>query len=155
VEFYLQTIREWNEARPPIWVGDFSSSHQGPGVRVEWDPAGQHCNLVGEIGAERVIAYGPYIALSPGGYRAEFAIWTSGPVDSDEFIGKIEVFAGRVISERRILGRDLGFGGARMFDLFFSAGERGEGQVEFRVITSGSKELHLRKIFVSRFQNIQ
>jgi len=154
MEFYLDTIRDWNDSRPPVWVGDFSSSHQGQGVRVAWDPAGQHCNLVAEIGAERVIAYGPYITLDPGSYRAEFAVWSNGPLDSQEFIGKIEVFAGRILAERRILGRDLGFSAAKALDLFFSIGDRGEGQVEFRVITSGSRELRLRKIFVSRFENL-
>ncbi len=149
LDFYRETIRGWNMQRPPVWVGDFSTCLHGPGSRVEWDREGHQFSLVAGIGMEHVFAYGPYMPLDAGLYRAEFALWKEEPAAMKTLVAQIDVFAGRVLAERRVFGRDLASGS--VLDLFFSIEGRGERQVEFRVTTSGVARLHLRTIFVSRF----
>jgi glycosyltransferase involved in cell wall biosynthesis/GT2 family glycosyltransferase len=151
LDLYWKTIWDWNAQRTPVWIGNFSTCLHGSGSRVEWDPEGHQFSLVAEVGIEHVFAYGPYMPLDAGLYRAEFGLWMEDPAAMETLVAQIDVFAGRILAERRVFGRDLGSG--NMLDLFFTMEGRGERQVEFRVTTSGVARLHLRTIFVSSFNH--
>jgi glycosyltransferase involved in cell wall biosynthesis len=154
LEFYEAVIQRWREGRRIIWQADALHLQREAACLLQWSPESGYGVLLAEAGEPRTVVYGPYIAIGPGLYRAEFHLW-SGPVAPKQRIAKIDVFSMKdgAAAERECYSEDCAAGMGCIFDLFFSVAEPGGEDYEFRVHTTGSTALFIKAIAVTAWQS--
>jgi hypothetical protein len=153
LELYQRIAREWQMRDAVVWRAGALELHRHPDCAVVWVPeTGKTCLQV-PGGSPQTAAYGPYIRMEPGSYRAEFKLCIGGVPPARGRLASVEVFSMKhhYCEERTIWTDDFTPGPGSVFDVFFTVPDPPPDDYEFRVHTSGCVPIHVREIVVSRW----
>jgi glycosyltransferase involved in cell wall biosynthesis len=153
LELYRRTYAAWNQSCETVWRAEAMDFFRHTDCGVVWIPEIGHTCLLAEAGESRTAAYGPYISLQPGSYRAQFKLFLGSAAKPDARLGSVQVFSKiqQQCSERVFWAADFRAGPGSVLDVFFNVQDPRADDFEFRVLVSGSVPVYIREIVVTRW----
>ncbi len=150
---YRRVVAQRKRAAECIWRASAIDFRRLKETEVVWHPESGRVCLRAPAGVSGTVVYGPYLALSPGMYRAEFKLFAGGAPQPSLRIGAVDVFSIKCQqqNERVLEGRDFLPGPGTVADVFFTVPDPPPNDYEFRVISAGAVPLYIREIAVSRW----
>jgi glycosyltransferase involved in cell wall biosynthesis/GT2 family glycosyltransferase len=153
LELYRRVAGQWRSRDTVVWRAAAVELLRHPDCRIVWDPQTGRTGLLAPTGPPITAVYGPYLALRPGAYRAEFKLWLGACPPADTRLATVEAFSLNrgCLGERSVWAEDFAAGAGCVFDVFFTVTEPGVEDCEFRFHTSGAVPIYLREIVVRRW----
>ena len=153
LRFYREVLNSWSAEREVVWRATAVELQRGPGSKIVWIPETSRSYLVAELHADDAAAYGPYLSLEPGLYRAEFKLWIGSVPKPATRLGDVDIFSLKTGSygKRDIMSEDFSTGAGNVFDIYFTVPEPSPDDFEFRVHPMGHVPLYTREIVVRRW----
>jgi glycosyltransferase involved in cell wall biosynthesis/GT2 family glycosyltransferase len=135
------------------WRGVIMDLRREPEAQVLWHGETEQLCLMIRKGAARTAVFGPYVALRPRDYRAEFKLWQGEPARAGARIVTVDVFSPKSgkLGERTFYAADFTGGPGSVLDIYFSLRGNAVDDAEFRVHTSGEVPLYLREVLVTEW----
>lgn len=152
LEAYQRTASAWRDGHRYVFRAHAADFLRPPDTSIVWSPAHRCLALQSEGSGWRTCAYGPYMPLPAGSWRAEFMLWAEGEIHAGQHIAQVEAFCGPrgICHSAGVMAEDVAGGGA-VAQVFFETGETLE-DFEFRVHACSQAAVLLREVRVSAWR---